>query len=117
MTLPASSPLPEGRGRTLSGFWYEATDEDGAVKYRRVLEDPTEDAVEVPGEDGNPQRVSVERPEVVFDVLVPDEPDIAEVRVFAEPKTDAGRRTARPRPMEPIARLSVREEPPRRTQR
>jgi hypothetical protein len=109
MTLPPSSSLPEGHGRPVSGFWYEAADPQGRVVYRRVMDDPTEDSVEVPAEDGEIQRVSVERPEVVFDILVPDLPEVSELRIFAQSKRKPKSQAAQVRMDEPAARLPIRE--------
>lgn len=112
MTLPASSQLPEGRGRAVAGFWYEAADADGNVIYRRVMEDPTQDSAEVPSESGELQRITVDRPEVVFNVLVPDLPEVSEIRLFAPMKGETVGQTARWRAREPLARLPAREDSP-----
>lgn len=110
MTLPPSSTLPEGQGRPVSGFWYEAADPDGRVVYRRVMDDPTEDSVEVPSESGELQRVAVDRPEVVFDILVPDIPEVFEVRIFAQSKRRPEAKSAQMQMTEPAARLSIRDQ-------
>jgi hypothetical protein len=108
MTLPRSAELPETQGRPMSGFWYEASTADGRTLYRRVLRNPTEQAVEVPAEDGRLQRVDMRRPEVVFDVLIPDVPEGVELRFFeSDPKAGDTRATIE-RARQPVARLLLR---------
>lgn len=118
MILPRSAELPESQGRPLSGFWYEATTADGRTLYRRVLRNPTEQAVEVPAEDGRLQRVDMRRPDVVFDVLIPDVPEGVELRFFeSEPRAGDTRATIE-RARQPVARLPLRRRPqgPRRSE-
>ena len=111
MTLPRSNELPAGRGRPLAGFWYEARDGRGRTLFRRVTRNPTEQAVEVPAEAGGLQRVEMSRPEVVFDVLIPDLPEAAEL-CFFESDPRAGDATATlARSLTPVARLPLRRRP------
>jgi hypothetical protein len=108
MILPRSNELPEGRGRPLAGFWYEARDGRGRALFRRVTRNPTEQAVEVPAAEGGLQRVEMARPEVVFDVLIPDLPEVAEL-CFFESDPRAGDATATlARSLTPVARLPLR---------
>jgi hypothetical protein len=108
MTLPASAELPEGGGRPVAGFWYEVVDEDGRALYRRVLRNPTEQAVEVPAADGGLQRVDVDRPEVVFDVLVPDLPEVRDLAFYdSEPRAGDTQATIA-RASQPVARIPLK---------
>lgn len=85
MTLPRSLDLPEAGGEQgISGFWYEATDDNGRVYYRRGMDDPARSEVELFEEDGSMSWARIEQPEVLFDVLIPDLPEIQEVRFFSE---------------------------------
>jgi hypothetical protein len=97
MTLPKSSELPSARQRQrITGFWYEATDADGQVFYRRITAAPSLGEVELFEEDSTFTRARMEQPEVIFDVLIPDLPEVSEVRFFNE--TGA----------EPVAVLKIR---------
>ena len=84
MTLPRASELPETGGRALAGFWYEATDAAGRALYRRVIRDPTEQSVEVPGAGGGFARADADRPEVIFDVLIPELPEVTQLRLLRQ---------------------------------
>jgi hypothetical protein len=81
MTLPKASELPEGQA--VSGFWWEATNAEGRALYRRVEPDPTESRVEVVRQDGSFRNLEGHRHEAVFDVLIPDLPEIEELRIFS----------------------------------
>lgn len=84
MTLPKSAELPETERQGVSGFWWEATDAEGRVLYRRSMPDPREPRMETVDRDGTFRNLgSGHRHEVVFDVLIPDLPEIQEVRFFA----------------------------------
>ncbi len=98
MTLPKGQELPERQGRGLSGFWWEAADAAGRVLYRRVMPDPTEPRVEILDRDGSIRRHPIAAPEVTFDLLVPDLPEVAEVRIFSdrEPRPAAPGEARRP---------------------
>jgi len=87
MTLQKSVELPVGPGRRLSGFWYEAAAADGSVLYRRVMQDPADPSVEVRTEGGGLRQARPVRDDVSFEILVPDLPEVAEVRIFSSPKT------------------------------
>jgi hypothetical protein len=105
MTLPQSTDLPDTRGRQREGFWYEAADVTEQTVYRRAIPHPAGASVEVPSEDGLSRHL-VSRPEVVFDLLIPDLPSIVQLRIF-----EAGPEVQRPTvraPSEPAARLSLR---------
>jgi len=107
MTLPAADELPETGGRALHGFWFEVRSARDEVLFRRVLRNPTEQAVEVPSAAGGLERVDVDRPEVVFDVLIPEHPERSEIHFFEnEPRTGSPG-TSLSRSRIPIARLSL----------
>lgn len=71
MTTPPSDPVEDVGERT--GFWVEVRDARERVQYRRVMESPVDDDVEVPGDPGTGaltrQPVSRRR---TFALLVPD---------------------------------------------
>jgi hypothetical protein len=71
MILPPSDPLEEvPRG---VGFWAELRDADERALYRRVMADPLEADIEVPGEPGEPSFTRLPAPPGgAFAVLVPD---------------------------------------------
>ncbi len=70
----------------LTGFWYEATTGAGDVVYRRFMSDPTAPHAEVFDDKGEASRVDVARQEALFDVLIPDLPEVAEVWIFSNPR-------------------------------
>jgi hypothetical protein len=111
MTLPPSNELPPGRGRPLAGFWYEARDGRGRTLFRRVTRNPAEQAVEVPAADGGLQRVEMARPEVVFDVLIPDLAAAAELCFFESDPRAGDAMATLARSLTPVARLPLRPRP------
>ena len=111
MTLPASVDLPDPRGRSLAGFWFELRNGKGEVLYRRALYGPAEPGLEVPGDDGQPHRVTVDRPEVIYELLVPDLDDGRELQLFS---SAADRGSTFVGSLAPIAVLPLPTERPRR---
>jgi hypothetical protein len=63
-----------------AGYWVEVRDDHGSVLYRQVVHDPIRTDLEVFPEDPSQpiERVEVERPQGVFQVVVPDLPDGSE---------------------------------------
>lgn len=113
MTLLKSVDLPEpGRGRAVSGFWFEATDAKGHVFYRRGMDDPTRPEAEIFDKGGSIRRMPAhEAAEVVFSVLVPDLPEIREVRFFSSAQAPGkGRKRAAAPGAEPFAVVEVQHE-------
>ena len=111
MTLPASVDLPDPRGRSLAGFWFELRDGKGEVLYRRALHGPAEPGLEVPGDDGQPHRVTVDRPDVIYEFLVPDLDDGRELQLFS---SAADRGSTFVGSLAPTAVLPLETERPRR---
>jgi hypothetical protein len=111
MTLLKSAELPEAGARHgVSGFWFEATNAKGKVFYRRGMDDPTLPEMEVFEKDGSMRRMPSER-EVVFNVLIPDLPEIREVRFFSSAQAPAkGRKRAAKPAAEPFAVVDIRHE-------
>lgn len=111
MTIPASDDLPRpDRGDRLAGFWFEAVDAKGNSLYRQVLREPPR-GVELFEDDGTMSRVSVEIDKYSMDLLLPDLPEIEDVRLFLEepdriPERELAKRTGVP---QPIAVFRVRE--------
>jgi hypothetical protein len=108
MTLPRSAELPASGGRPLAGFWYEVRDGKGEALFRRVTRNPAEPALEVPAPDGGLQRVTLERPDVVFDVLIPDLDEADELCFFESDPRAAGTASGVGRSLEPVAAISLR---------
>lgn len=73
MRAPPASVVGVEDERRLTGFWYEARDDRGAILYRRVIPDPVMLSVEVPADEqhalthGDPAGARGE-----FTVLVPE---------------------------------------------
>jgi hypothetical protein len=107
MTVPPSDPL-DYEASTV-GFWTELRDADDQALYRRVMADPFEADVEVPGKRGDPSFTRRPAPpRGSFAVLVPDLPGADHVSLIrGEAPTTAG--VARARPTE-VARLLLRGE-------
>jgi hypothetical protein len=85
MTLSRSVDLPERRrGQGLSGFWVEAVDRQGQLLYRTLVRSPFERSVEIFDADGEPHRIEPPNDEILFDVLVPNLPDLAEIIFYSD---------------------------------
>lgn len=78
----ASSRLP--RAERLSGFWYELVAPDGAVLYRRVLEDPTRQFASIPNRDGSYTGAPVRRTRALLQILLPAEPPGAVLQIWGQ---------------------------------
>jgi hypothetical protein len=92
MTLPGSAPRPAARkGFGRSGFWVDALDAHGRVVYRARQRNPFERTVELFETSGEMQRLETKREQALFDVLMPDRPDIVELRFYSSFTPD-GRR-------------------------
>ena len=112
MTIPNSYDFPklEKTGR-LTGFWFEAIDDQSSFLYRQILREPPR-GVELFEDDGTISRVSVEPPdEYIIDLLLPDLPEMEEIQLFLEdpeqiPERDLYKKAGGP---QPIAVFSVRE--------
>jgi hypothetical protein len=83
--FPASSRLP--KGAAISGFWYELVAPDGAVLYRRVMQDPTRQQVSIPLRDGSYTSAALRRPRALLQILVPAEPPDATLQVWGQQLT------------------------------
>jgi hypothetical protein len=94
MTLRRSRELPRGRGRE-RGAYYEALDIEGDVVYRQSIGDPTRPNMEM--FDGETiTRVETPDRDVHVEVLLPDVPEVATVRLIADgdelPLREGGRK-------------------------
>jgi hypothetical protein len=106
-TLPKSANLPAAAERgAVTGFWVEGTDAKGRALYRRILEDPLQNTVEIFERNGSIRRVAANRTEFYFDVLLPDIPQIVELRIFS---TELAGKGARGATIRPVAILKIRE--------
>lgn len=95
MTLSQPAEPPDGsKGRGLSGFWVEAVDRKERALYRPVMANPFENSSEIFESDGSMHREERVRDEFVFDVLIPDLPDITELLFYSD-VTANGKRSLR----------------------
>ncbi len=80
----AVTPPPEGEQ---AGYWIEVRDSAGNLLYHRPLHDPIRADIEVFGDEpGGPiYRVSNEKREGEFDVLVPDLPEASAFVLYGTP--------------------------------
>ena len=111
MTLPQSDDLPENakEGR-VSGFWYEAVDEQGRTIYRQQMMDPFSTGMEVFEEDGTIKRKYETPHEVTLKVFVPDVPGLAAIHIYSSTRPTERKRMRQDRPAERIAEISIRGE-------
>jgi hypothetical protein len=107
-TLPPHQALPDlPKGVEPEGFWFEAVDAQGAAVYRRLMHNLLPWSVEIFDEEGGVTRQDSVPEEVWFDVLIPDLPEITELRLYANPGPfETGRRARGGRP---LAAFPVRE--------
>ena len=105
MTVPPSDPLEDEAASV--GFWAELRDADEQALYRRVMADPFEVDIEVPGEPGDPSFTRLPAPAAggSFTVLVPDLPGADHVSLMRGELAPT-RGIARFRPTE-LARLPL----------
>jgi hypothetical protein len=96
MTLPPSDPLEDQAVSV--GFSVEVRDADEQTLYRRVMTDPFETTIEVPGEPGDPSFTRhPAAPPSGFTILVPALPDADHVSLIrGEPSPARGGAKARP---------------------
>lgn len=110
MTLPKPAELPQTQGgQGVSGFWWEATDAEGRVLYRQGAPDPTRPRVEIVDRDGAFRNLTPQSHEAILDVLVPDLPEIEEIRIFSDHEEGQERPENRKRPSRLTARIKIRQ--------
>jgi hypothetical protein len=92
-----------------AGYWVEVRDDDGAVLYRQVLHDPIRTDVEVFPEDPSQpiERVALEHPQGVFQVVVPDLAAGSEAVLQGQ----ASRQQLREEAARPLVTTRLREKP------
>ncbi|MGH9719595.1 MAG: hypothetical protein ACRD8O_05245 [Bryobacteraceae bacterium] len=110
MTLPKSHELPAaGAGQGVSGFWYEVVDNQGRAIYRHLIPDPFSGSMEVFNEGGTISRKSHPmHEEILFDVLVPDLPQITAVHFYGSAASEHEHEHRAEKPAERIAALDIR---------
>jgi hypothetical protein len=118
MTIPASQELPKIRAhRQLAGFWFEAADAQGRVIYRHGLRSPVP-GVEIFEEGGRISRASAEIEGYTVELLVPDLPQVKDVRLFFEgpeaPRERGKAAEREPGVPRPVGVFAVREDGGRR---
>jgi hypothetical protein len=92
-----------------AGYWVEVRDEENEVLYQQVIHDPIKTDAEVFPEDPSQpiQRVPLERPKGVFQVLVPDLPEGKQAVLHGRPS----RQELREHPAKQLAKFPLRETP------
>lgn len=70
MTTPPSHDIAGHEGE--AGFWYELRDANEKTIYRRVMQSPIQNTVEVFSPDGTVTRRPVQQPKGVFQLVVPE---------------------------------------------
>lgn len=83
MTAPPSHNLAAGNE---VGFWYELRDGSNRPVYRRVMQSPIQNSVEVFSPEGHIERHPVAEPRGVFQVIVPDLPHATDLVLIATPE-------------------------------
>ena len=68
------------------GSWFELRDQEGRTLYRRVLDNPIREDIEVITDDpDHPLSRTLTEPEGIFYVIAPDIPQARELVIVAEP--------------------------------
>lgn len=81
--IPNSQSLPQTeKDLQVIGFWYEVTDTKGNLLYRRIIDDPLKQHVEISEKDGSFTNVPVKRTDITFEVLIPHVPENANLSFF-----------------------------------
>jgi hypothetical protein len=103
MTLPPTDAVEDEAERV--GFWVELRDSEEQTLYRRIMADPFQADVEVPGEPGEPfTRVPADSRGNAFSILVPDLPGADHVSLIRGERPAVGTATAGPAE---VGRLSL----------
>jgi len=75
MAIPNTQSLPKvKKDQQVTGFWFEVADSKGKILYRRIINDPLRQQVEVPNVDGSFTNVPEVRKDITLEVLIPDDP-------------------------------------------
>ena len=83
MIIPNTQSLPKvEKGQEITGFWFEVADSKGKILYRRIINDPLRQQIEVPNIDGTFTNIPVSRRDITFEVLIPDDPENATLSFF-----------------------------------
>ena len=83
MAIPASTEIKSDVPlEKISGLWFEATDEDNTVFYKGKIPEPRLNEVELFDEDGSIYRRKADRTEFIFEVLIPDLPNVSKINLF-----------------------------------
>jgi hypothetical protein len=111
VAMRALASLAETSGEPHVGFWFELTDEKGAVLYHRTLRDPLPEGIEVFDDEkgGKIRRVPNTRKAAKFDMIVPDLPAAADFILYGtHGKPEEARRASRQLARFPLPELRKR---------
>lgn len=114
MRAPASSQGSPAERQ--SGLWVEIRNDDGRILYYRPLRTLHQDSVEVFEDErgGAIRRVPTARPQAMkFDLIVPDLPEAAELRLYGAEDPSATDRPSASLLRSPIQELRLKAAPPR----
>ena len=92
-----------------AGYWVEVRDDDGEVLYRQVVHDPIRTDIEVFPEDPSQpiERVALDHPRGLFQVVVPDLPAGSQAVLHGQ----ASRQQLRQEAARPLVTTPLREQP------
>ncbi len=105
--LPPSDQLPATNG-AVSGFWFEVQTPKAELKYRRIMANPIAVHTEVPDptEGSQPTRREILPDEVVFTLLIPQEPGSNNLVLVGSPLGPEGKA----KPAQTLARIPLPEQ-------
>jgi hypothetical protein len=109
-TIPPHQELPNlPEGLDLHGFWFEVTTQNGEVLYRRFMENPLEPSAEVFDKSGQISRMDIVKEETIFDLLIPDLPEAAELHLYCNPSPISRSRPTRGAARKPFITIDLKK--------
>lgn len=112
-TVPPHQELPNlPEGLDLRGFWFEVATQNGEVLYRRFMENPLEPSAEVFDKNGQITRVDIVKEQIMFDLLIPDLPESAELHLYCNPSPISRGRPTREAARKPFTTIDLKKAGP-----